>query len=129
MKRALGTVLTAISITVLTGCAGGADKRSTGQLLDDTALHAKVKAALVNDPEISGTKVDVDVERGVVRLSGPAANQQAKTKAEELVWGVQGVRAVENNLELTPTNDRDTEVKVEAEVDDDVEVEGEIEKK
>lgn len=81
-----------------TGCASTEDSRSAGQVLDDTALHTMVKAALVNDPVVSGTSINVDVERGVVSLAGAVNGEVAKRKAEEIARGVEGVRSVENKL-------------------------------
>jgi osmotically-inducible protein OsmY len=80
------------------GCGSTSDARSTGQVIDDTAIHTKVKAALVNDPVVSGTAINVDVERGVVVLTGAVNGDVEKTKAEDIARGVNGVRSVENNL-------------------------------
>ncbi|MGV3773762.1 MAG: BON domain-containing protein [Verrucomicrobiales bacterium] len=82
----------------LAGCAGGSDSRSTGEIIDDTAIHAKVKAALVNDPIITGRAVDVDVVKGVVGLRGAVNSEAERKKAEDTAWGVEGVRAVDNQL-------------------------------
>ena len=82
----------------MAGCAGDNSSRSTGEVIDDTAIHAKVKAALINDPVISGTKIDVGVSRGVVSLNGAVNGDVEKRKAEEVTRGVNGVRGVENNL-------------------------------
>ena len=89
-------VCTAAIFTI--GCGSTGDNRSTGQVIDDTAIHTKVKAALVNDPLVSGTAINVDVERGVVVLSGAVNGDVEKTKAEDIARGVNGVRSVENNL-------------------------------
>ena len=80
------------------GCGSTSDNRSTGQVIDDTAIHTKVKAALVNDPVVSGTAINVDVERGVVVLTGAVNGDVEKTKAEDIARGVSGVRTIENNL-------------------------------
>jgi osmotically-inducible protein OsmY len=82
----------------VTGCGSTSDSRSTGQVIDDTAIHTKVKAALVNDPVVSGTAINVDVERGVVVLTGAVNGDVEKTKAEDIARGVNGVRTVENHL-------------------------------
>jgi len=80
------------------GCAGDETKRSTGEVIDDTAIHTKVKAALLNDPVVHATSIDVNVARGVVSLNGAVNGDVEKRKAEEIVRGVDGVKAVENNL-------------------------------
>lgn len=83
---------------LVAGCAGDGSKRSTGEVIDDTAIHTKVKTALMNDPVVSGMAVDVGVSHGIVRLNGVVNGDVEKRKAEEISRGVNGVRGVENNL-------------------------------
>src|SRR5687768_9959454 len=87
-----------IAALFVTGCGSTADNRSTGQVIDDTAIHTKVKAALVNDPVVSGTAINVDVDKGVVTLQGAVNGEVEKRKAEDIVRGVNGVRGVQNNI-------------------------------
>jgi osmotically-inducible protein OsmY len=96
--KKISAVLGCAAALFVTGCGSTADDRSTGQVIDDTAIHTKVKAALVNDPVVSGTAINVDVERGVVILTGAVNGNVEKTKAEDIARGVNGVRSVENNL-------------------------------
>ena len=87
-----------IVMVVMLGCAGDRTTRSTGQYIDDSALTTKVKSALVADPEVKGTQMQIEVHKGVVQLSGfvdkPADAQRAVTVAR----GVEGVKEVRNNL-------------------------------
>jgi osmotically-inducible protein OsmY len=96
--KQISAALVCTAALFVTGCGSTADSRSTGQIIDDTAIHTKVKAALVNDPVVSGTSINVDVERGMVVLSGAVNGDVEKTKAEDIARGVNGVRSVENNL-------------------------------
>lgn len=93
-----------IAALFVTGCGSTGESRSTGQVIDDTAIHTKVKAALVNDPVVSGSAINVDVERGVVSLSGAVNGDVEKTKAEDIARGVTGVRSVDNNLVVRQAN-------------------------
>ena len=86
------------AVLFVTGCGSTAESRSTGQVIDDTALHTKIKTALVNDPVVSGTAINVDVERGVVTLNGAVNGDVEKRKAEDIARGVDGVRGVQNNI-------------------------------
>ena len=107
--KILTAALTCTAALWITGCGSTADSRSTGQVIDDTAIHTKVKAALVNDPVVSGTAINVDVNRGIVSLDGAVNGDVEKSKAENIARGVDGVRSVENNLivrEAMPTADR-----------------------
>jgi osmotically-inducible protein OsmY len=83
---------------ILGGCAGGPEARSTGEFIDDTTIHTKVKAALVNDPVITGRGIDVDVMKGVVSLRGAVNSEAEKKKAEDTVRGVAGVKGLDSQL-------------------------------
>jgi osmotically-inducible protein OsmY len=87
-----------VSTLLFAGCASNADSRSTGELIDDTAIHTKVKTALLNDPVVSGTAIDVSVDRGLVSLNGAVNGDVEKRKAEEITRGVAGVRGVQNDI-------------------------------
>lgn len=77
-----------------------APSRSAGQTVDDAAVTAKVKAALVGDSQVKATDVNVDTDRGVVRLSGMVETQAEADRAVELARGVSGVVSVANNLRV-----------------------------
>jgi len=85
-------------VLFVTGCAGDASSRSTGEVIDDSAIHAKVKTALLNDPVVSGTKIGVEVDRGTVVLNGVVNGDVEKRKAEDIARGVDGVKGVENDI-------------------------------
>jgi hyperosmotically inducible protein len=82
----------------LAACAGDRTTRSTGQVIDDNAIAAKVKTALVADPDVKGMQVDVDVHQGVVQLNGVVNNATNVQKAVRIARNVEGVREVRNNL-------------------------------
>ncbi len=68
--------------------------------VDDAAITSSVSAGLAKDPDLSAIKIDVDTKGGVVSLKGPAPTAAAKARAEEIAKGVQGVSAVNNQLEV-----------------------------
>ncbi|MBY4596086.1 BON domain-containing protein [Ottowia caeni] len=68
--------------------------------VDDAAITASVSAGLVKDPDLSAVKIDVDTSGGVVTLNGPAPNQAAKERAETIAKAVNGVKQVNNKLEV-----------------------------
>jgi hyperosmotically inducible periplasmic protein len=73
-------------------------------VFDDTAVLAKTKAALVNDPDIKGSNIDVDVNRGAVTLTGVVRSEAERKKVLETVWGVKGVKSVQTDLQIKPAN-------------------------
>jgi osmotically-inducible protein OsmY len=68
----------------------------------DGALTDRVRQKLVSDPEIKGSRVEVDVKQGVVTLGGRVETAKAKQKAEKLTKKVSGVKKVVNNLDVVP---------------------------
>jgi osmotically-inducible protein OsmY len=96
--RTMGSMVLCVMALFWAGCAGGPDKKSTGEMIDDAAIHTKVTAALINDPVVSTRSIDVDVNRGNVTLSGAVNGEVVKKKAEDIVRGIEGVRSVKNNL-------------------------------
>jgi hyperosmotically inducible protein len=76
-------------------------KSATGQFVNDSLVTAKVKAELARqDPS---TLVDFSVrtdKSGVVILNGVAKTQSDKDKAESVARSVEGVKTVQNNIQL-----------------------------
>lgn len=92
----------AMLILLIGGCAARPDRASTGEYIDDTAITAKVKAALVADKEVSALSVNVETFRGVVQLSGFADSQAEINRAVSVARGVGGVKSVKNDLRIKP---------------------------
>ncbi len=91
------------SAWLFTGCAGDRYQQSTGEMVDSVAITAKVKAALVNDPEVKARDIKVKTFRGEVQLSGFVDTRAQKKKAEQIAVGVEGVRKVRNDLIVKST--------------------------
>lgn len=70
--------------------------------VDDGVLTDRVRQRLVSDPEIKGHRIEVDVKKGVVTLTGVVETQRAKQKADKVVKKVAGVKSVVNNLKVVP---------------------------
>ena len=91
-------------VFVLGGCQAYKDgsKRTVGQFTDDATIQTKVKAALINDPEIKGFPMNVDVYKGVVSLYGRIPSEDARARALRIAGDVRGVVEVEDRLTLVP---------------------------
>lgn len=98
--RIRGIITLIVLTTFLAACSGSPTKRSAGEVLDDTAIAAKVKASLLADGVTDGLDIDVDVDRGTVRLSGFADSEEEITKAGKIARSIKGVQSVENRLSL-----------------------------
>ena len=86
--------------SLVTGCAGDRDHQSTGELIDDHGITMRVKSALSNDAIYKYDMVNVDTFKGTVQLWGFVDNSAQKSRAAELAQGVEGVKAVVNNISV-----------------------------
>lgn len=83
--------------------AGCAHDRSVGQIGSDVAITTKVKAALLGDPDVAGTRINVETLRGTVQLSGFAKSAQEARRAADLARGVEGATQVIDNTNIAPS--------------------------
>ncbi|AKJ95249.1 MULTISPECIES: BON domain-containing protein [Thioalkalivibrio] len=92
--------LTLLLALLLAGCAASNERQTVGEYVDDSVITTKVKAALFNEPSLSGFEVSVETYEGRVQLSGFVSSQEDINKAVEIARGVEGVRSVENDMQL-----------------------------
>jgi hyperosmotically inducible protein len=76
--------------------------RSAGAVVDDAALTAKVKSALIADESTKGTQINVETRDGVVQLAGFVNTDAERDHATQVARGVSGVKDVRNDLEIKP---------------------------
>ena len=69
-----------------------------GKAMDDATVTAKVKSALIAEPNLKALSINVDTTAGIVTLKGTADSQEAKQKAAQVATNVEGVRSVRNEL-------------------------------
>jgi hyperosmotically inducible protein len=75
------------------------DDQSVGAAVDDAAITAKVKAALLASDGVDGTDVSVETVGGTVILTGQVKDSKQVQRAAEIAMNVEGVRSVDNRLQ------------------------------
>jgi len=83
---------------VLSACAGSAKQASTGEYIDDTVMTSRVKAALLNDPAVSGLTINVETYKSTVQLSGFVKTVAERNRAVHVSRTVPGVKRVQNDI-------------------------------
>ena len=68
----------------------------------DTWVTTKVKAQLLTEPGISPLKVNVDTRDGIVTLFGAVDTENDKSAAARSAMKVDGVKSVQNELQIVP---------------------------
>ena len=99
-KRFSILLLAAAALTSVVGCAATSTQESTGQYMDDTAITARVKAAIFNDASLKSAEINVETFKGAVQLSGFVNSNADIQRAVTLVKGLSGVRSVKNDMRL-----------------------------
>lgn len=87
-----------------TNSATSGDVGDTNTGLDDAGITAKVKAALIAEPDLSGLQINVDTSGGVVTLSGNVDSDMKSQRAQQLASNAAGVVEVKNNLIVEAPN-------------------------
>ena len=99
IKRISFVFLAALMLAVV-GCTGTATHESTGEYVTDSWITTKVKAALVDDPSVKATEVNVETFKGRVQLSGFVSSQTAMNEAVRITRGIKGVTEVKNDMRV-----------------------------
>jgi osmotically-inducible protein OsmY len=71
-----------------------------GDATSDAALTTKVKTKFLADDDISGLKIDVDSNNGVVTLTGTVPTAAEKALALKTAKATDGVKSVVDNLKV-----------------------------
>ena len=101
MNKRIAKFLLAASVTgMLAAPAMAADNHSAGEILDDTIITTKVKAALVGDPVTKAHQISVDTFKGTVKLSGFVDSVAAEQRAIEIARTTDGTVKVDDALEV-----------------------------
>ena len=96
-KSILASAL-AVFLLVGSGCASTPKHASAGEYLDDSVITMKVKAAIVAEPTLKASEINVETFKGRVQLSGFVHDVDDIAKAAEVARGVDGVKVVVNSL-------------------------------
>ena len=78
--------------------------RTVGTGINDGWLWVKTRFDLAAADDLRDSTINVDVDKGVVTLTGTVANAAQKTKAEQVAKAVDGVTSVKNQLKVQAAN-------------------------
>ena len=99
MFRSLSGFVVVLAVIGLIGCQSMSGK-TAGETVSDASISTAVQSKLTADRISNFTRVDVDTERGTVNLSGVVQSAEQKARASELARQVNGVKRVNNNLQV-----------------------------
>jgi len=76
--------------------------RKIGTGANDLWLWTKTRGALAAADDLRDSTISVDVDNGVVTLTGTVPDQAQKSKAEQIARGIEGVSSVKNDIQVAP---------------------------
>jgi len=78
--------------------------RTIGTGLNDAWLWTKTRFDLAAADDLRDSTINVDVDNAVVTLTGTVANAAQKTRAQQVVKSVEGVKSVKDQLKIASSN-------------------------
>jgi len=94
--KRLFMLLFAVAFASIVGCAG----TTANEVVTDTWITTKVKAALIEDPVVKAREISVETYQGQVQLSGFVSSREAMDQAVRVTRGIKGVTSVKNDMRL-----------------------------
>jgi osmotically-inducible protein OsmY len=105
MRQMLLKRLIPLALLATLAFGAAACGKTVGETIDDATITARVKTALLNDPQVGGLKIDVDTFKGLVTLSGSVTSPAEQQRAVQVARGVDGVKDVKSTLQINPADD------------------------
>jgi hyperosmotically inducible protein len=93
----LGVAAAVVLVAFISGCT---TTQTPGEQVDDASISVAVKAKLADARFSNILNVETNVTNGIVTLAGEVPNAQVKADAEAAVRSVNGVKGVNNNLQV-----------------------------
>ena len=86
---------------MVAGVSAARQERTMGNAIDDLRIKSAIESRLVQESPSLFLNVSVTVIEGRVLLTGRVANPQTRIDATRVSWSVEGVRKVDNDIEVT----------------------------
>jgi osmotically-inducible protein OsmY len=98
--KTFATVCSAILLMGALGCASSRTHEGTGQYVDDSVITTKVKAAILGEPGLKVSEINVETYKGVVQLSGFVSSRAGIKGAVRVASAVGGVKSVTDDMQV-----------------------------
>jgi osmotically-inducible protein OsmY len=86
---------------LIAGASAARQERSVGAAIDDVRIKSAITSALAGTSATNFINVSTTVVEGRVLMTGRVDAPQERLEATRIAWGVEGVRKVDNAIEVT----------------------------
>jgi len=98
-KLVLLAVLMVFGLALFSGCASMTGE-TAGENIDDSTIHTKATAIVVQDPDAHYLKIDITVTKGDVVLTGFVKSKETEERIIDKIRQIKGVKSVKNLLKI-----------------------------
>ena len=98
-KVILFAVLMVFGLVLLSGCASMTGE-TAGENIDDSTIHTKATAMVVQDPDAHYFKIDVSVTKGDIVLTGFVNSRETEQRIIGKIREIKGVKSVKSLLKV-----------------------------
>jgi osmotically-inducible protein OsmY len=97
----MAAALTVMALALLlAGCAGIMEGEVEQEPRADAVLATRIKADLLEVPELNAAAITVESDQGRITLTGFVNSREQKQRAERMTREVEGVKQVVNRIEV-----------------------------
>src|SRR5512140_3430524 len=96
-RRPIALLLIALFVLPFLAAACG---KTVGATIDDATITTRVRSALLNEPNVAATRIDVSTAAGVVTLAGAVKSKAEEERALAVARQVPGVKDVKSALQV-----------------------------
>ena len=102
IRTTIAAAIATVALLSASGCAVTRGQESVGAYVDDAGITTAIKSRYVESKAVDAASIGVETLNGTVMLSGFAKTAAEKSTAERIARGVNGVKAVRNEIAVRP---------------------------
>ncbi len=100
MTRRRSTLAVLLALALSLPIVSAACGKTVGDTINDATITTRVKTALLNEPVLVATGIDVTTTLGIVTLSGTVKSKEDEDRAIRVTRQVPGVKDVRSTLKI-----------------------------
>ena len=84
--------------------SSSAQEKGLGTSINDKVIYLKLRNAIYDWNSLVSQKISISVDNGSILVTGQLKNIDTKISLTKVIWGVNGVKEVNNKVQISETN-------------------------
>lgn len=84
--------------------SSSAQEKGLGTSINDKVIYLKLRNAIYDWNSLVSQKISISVDNGSILVTGQLKNIDTKINLTKVIWGVNGVKEVNNKVQISETN-------------------------